>query len=99
MNESMNEWINQSMNQSMNQSNKHSINQSIHQSIKQSWAARHAPHVAEADVADEVDHVLELEDVAHEAAVLVQVQPPPLVRRHDAWFTGVGMGCKSARQA
>jgi hypothetical protein len=40
--------------------------------------------VAQADIADEVDHVLQLEHVAHEAAVLVQVEAPPLVRRHDA---------------
>lgn len=47
-------------------------------------AGRRVAHVAQPHVADELDHVLQLEHVTHEAAVLVQVQPPALVRRHDA---------------
>lgn len=60
------------------------------------WAT-HAPHMAEAHVADELDHVLQLEHVAHQAAVLVQVQPPPLVGRHDACVEAWG-GIKGHRR-
>jgi hypothetical protein len=41
-------------------------------------------HVPQPNVADELDHVLKLEDIAHQPIVLVQVQAAALVGGDDA---------------
>jgi len=43
------------------------------------------PDVAKAYIANQVDHIVELENITHQTTILMQVEALPLISRDNTW--------------